>query len=181
MQEEVRKDILNVVYSAVQEIRRNDNYALSELSNHVIHDLSIYQDEDSASIAVLVYALAKMVQHCSERGISYSAIIPLLQKAHGLLESNKYNAYAQSIRGIFKAIERIDGKLKLYIQEVFTKARINKGAKLYEHGVSIARTAELLGVSQWELMDYIGKTRLPENAAGISVRQRLANARELFE
>ena len=64
------------------------------------------------------------------------------------------------IRNILKHIGRIDDKLKLYIDDVLDKAKIVKGSTLYEHGVSIGRAAELLGISQWELMSYVGKTKI---------------------
>ncbi len=79
----------------------------------------------------------------------------------------------------FDFINKIDTKLKLYIEEVISKAKVKKGSKLHEHGLSIARTAEVLGISQWELMNYVGKTTI-STVDGVDVKTRLNFARKLF-
>ena len=57
-----------------------------------------------------------------------------------------------------------------------------KGGKLYAHGLSVGQAASLLGISQYELMSYIGKTQIsdvfPEE--GMSVAKRTAYAKKLF-
>ena len=179
MQQIVKEDILSVLADAVKYLQDEDHHTLSELSNHVIHDASIFQDDDSLSIAILVYALSKMVQRCCEKKIDFRSIIPQVVQAHKLLQQDKYNAYRNVIQKLFDMISNIDAKLKLYIQEVITKAKIKKGSKLHEHGISIARIAELLGISQWELQGYIGHF-VETDGGERPVKQRLDTARDLF-
>ena len=52
---------------------------------------------------------------------------------------------------------------------------------MHEHGISVARTAEILGIGQWELMNYIGKTWGPEFVSDQDVQKRIAVARKLFD
>ena len=82
---------------------------------------------------------------------------------------------------LYCIISTIDSKLKLYIGEVITQAEIKKGSKLYAHGISLGRAAEVLGISQWELMFYIGKTKLIDVKGCVGVRERLNYARSLFK
>jgi len=78
-------------------------------------------------------------------------------------------------------ISNFDSKLNLYIQKVIDEAEIKKGSKLYEHGISLAQTADLLGVSQWELMKYIGQTKIADKFVDeVNVKDRLAHTRRLF-
>ena len=81
----------------------------------------------------------------------------------------------------FKLINGIDSKLRFYIEEVINQSEIKKAGSIYAHGISIGRAAEILGVSQWDLLRYIGKTTLSEVSGEIiSVRDRLKFARGLF-
>jgi len=181
MQDIVKKDILEVLSQAIASLQAEDHHALGELSNHIIHDASIFQDDDSVSVAVLVYALSKMVQRCCDEKIPFQHLVPLVKQAHDNLAAGNEEGYRSLVRKMIDEVKKLDQKLKLYITEVMEKARVKKASKLHEHGISIARTAELLGVSQWELQDYIGKTRIPEFHMGISASQRLQKARVWFK
>ncbi len=180
MRDIVIKDILDVIDQVLATLEAEDHHALSELSNHVIHDASIFQDDDSVSFAVIIYALSKVVQRCCDEKIPMPDVAPLLHEAKEALEIGKEDVYKEVIRRIFDAVRKIDEKTGLYITEVLDQARIKKASKMTEHGISLARTAELLGISQWELQDYFGKTQITEHELGISAKQRLKIARGWF-
>ena len=91
------------------------------------------------------------------------------------------NKYRSVIKRILSDIGQCDHQLKLYIQEVIEQAKIKKATKLHEHGISIARTAELLGLSQWELQGYIGKTVRDIPRDGMRGPERLRKARDIFK
>ncbi len=176
----IKEDILAALKEVIEALKKEDYSALSELSNHTIHDASIFQEDDPLTIAVLVYALSKCIQRCLERNQVCPTVAPALEKAYTALENDDDNEYRAIIKNLLREIGDMDAQLKLYIQEVVEKARIKKASKLHEHGISIARTAELLGLSQWELQNYIGKvvTEIPSD--GIKVTDRLRRTRELF-
>ena len=184
MEEEVRKDVLDVLDRVIEILRieeEQDAVEIKELSNHVIHDASIYHDEASISLAVVIYAISKMLERHADVKEVYSTILLSLKKAKDLLEKNDADNYLIAIKNLIKRISELDVKLKEYIMEVIEKAKIKKGSKIYEHGVSIGRAAEILGVSQWDLMSYIGKTEVVEEAPKItSTKERLSYARRLF-
>ncbi|MBT6821580.1 hypothetical protein HOA56_04085, partial [archaeon] len=60
MNEIIRKDIIGVLLKAIEYIDNSDNIKLRELSDYVIHNASIFQDEDSISVVVIIYPLSKL-------------------------------------------------------------------------------------------------------------------------
>ena len=84
---------------------------------------------------------------------------------------------------IRKAINKLSGKLKTYIQEVFKSAEINKASRLHEHGLSMEQTAKLLGVNRFELAEYVGKTGISEvpESKTMTPKKRIKLAEMMFE
>jgi|TARA_B100001971_G_C18208626_1_gene549181 hypothetical protein len=184
MNEIIKKDILSILSGIVDILKvkeEKDIMEMKELSNHTIHNASIFQDEDSVSIAILVYSLSKVIER-KQGELNYDSVIALLKSATGFLKKNDVDDYRKTINKSFKLISSLDSKLKLYIEEVINQAQIKKGSKLYEHGISMARASSILGISEWELMNYIGKTNITEIPLEepVSVKERLKFARRLF-
>lgn len=183
-----RSNLIRVLDKTIKAIKNEDVVSLNDLSNQTIHDATILQDEYAISFAVLVYTLSKLY----ERHIHYgqfkgwdkfcSDCIKSLEASKISLEKNNILDFEVNIKSYLKSLERVDSKLKIYIKDVLNKAKINKASRLYEHGLSVGHTAELLGISRYELMDYIGKTYIAdvkENQT-TSVKKRLETARKVF-
>ncbi len=183
MHDTIKKDMLAVLSELVEilKVREESDIAqIKELSNHVIHNASIFQDEDSISVAVLIYSLSKIMER-REKDLDYGRILGMLNLCISNLKNNNGEGFRKSVKSIFSFIRAIDKKLKLYIHEVINQAQIKKGCKLCEHGISVARASEVLGISQWELMHYVGKTTLIDQLSEpIDVSKRLKFARSLF-
>lgn len=177
----IKEDILNVLKDTMQALKKEDYSKLVELSNHTIHDASIFQEDDPLTLAILIYALSKCIHRCVEKNKPCPVIAPSLEKATDSLKNDDDNEYRAIIKNLLNEIGQMDSQLKMYIQEVVQQAKIKKASKMHEHGISIARTAELLGISQWELQNYIGKTVTDMPADGMKVTERLRNARGLFQ
>lgn len=181
MRQIIKEDIQNVLKKVIEAVKKEDYSTLTELSNHTIHDASIFQEDDPLTLAVIVYALSKIIHRSIETNKPRPEVLPSLEKALKALENDDDNEYRAIIKNILREIGQYDTQLKLYIQEVIQQARIKKASKIYEHGISIARTAELLGLSQWELQNYIGKTMIEVPHDGPKVTERLRKARELLQ
>ena len=178
--EEIYGDILSILQETLTALKKGDYTALKEISNHTIHNASIFQDQDSLSIAVLIYAVHKIMVSEHKSQIMPNLVTSLEQAQHALEQQNMAE-YRIIIRNLFKLVAETDEHLHLYIRVVIDQAQIKKGSKLFEHGISLARAAELLGISRWELMQYIGKTRLPEQIpSNMDVRDRVKYARKIF-
>jgi len=181
MRQIIKEDIQNVLNKAIEAIKKEDYSTLTELSNHTIHDASIFQEDDPLTLAVVVYALAKIIHRSIETNKPRPEVLPALEKALKSLENDDDNEYRAIMKNLLQEIGQYDSQLKLYIQEVIQQSRIKKASKLHEHGISIARTAELLGLSQWELQNYIGKTMVEVPHDGPRETERLKKAREILE
>ena len=179
MNETIKEDLINILTNAIEILKKGDNFKLKKLSNHTIHNASIFQDKDSVSIAVIIYSLSKIL----ERGKpDPTEIINLMQQGTDYLKKGDAESYKAIVKELFRFVSLVDTKLKLYIDEVIKQAEIKKGSKIYDHGVSMGQAASVLGISQWELMNYVGKTRIID--AGFErpdVIEKIKFTRGLFE
>ena len=59
---------------------------------------------------------------------------------------------------------------------------IKKASRIYEHGISMQKTAKLLGISIWELAEYSGQTGISNVNLSITldVKERIKNAMEFL-
>ncbi|PLW79886.1 hypothetical protein C0585_05520 [Candidatus Woesearchaeota archaeon] len=175
----VKTDILSVLDNSLRFIDSNDYISLKDMSNHVIHNASIFQDTDSINIAVLIYSISKIFYRDKDMN---PKIVRFLRDAKGYLFNSRYKDYEKTIKKLYKAISKEDSKIGMYIGEVIEMAEVKKGSKIYDHGISLAQSAEILGISQWELMDYIGKTKISDSfEKDGEVKKRLEFAKSLFK
>jgi hypothetical protein len=160
-------NILNILKETKDAILKEDFQKLGHLSNQTIHSATINQDSLNIIVAVLVYSIHKIMQRKHYRemegwDIFYESLIKnmdLMIESANNDEIDKVISYAGEIRQV---INTISGNLGDYIRDVFRKAEINKAFKIYEHGLSSEKTAELLGVSLWDLASYIGQSSISE-------------------
>jgi hypothetical protein len=188
MDDNLKKDILQVLKESIESIKSNNLTNLKDLSNRLVHSSSIMQEEDSIIITVLIYSLSKAFERPNyaqfkDWNFFVETCTNNLKKAYDNLLNNKLDDYRKNIKDILQVIDKLESKLKIYIGDVFHNAFIVKGSRLYEHGISAGRTAELLGLNQFELMDYIGKTGIDDIKEGVtlSASKRLNIARSLFK
>ena len=67
------------------------------------------------------------------------------------------------------------------MDDVMSEAQIRKGSKMYDHGISLGQAANVLNISQWELMQYLGATKGADSPYDKSnVVEKLKYARGLF-
>ncbi len=178
---------IQVLESAREALAADNSLKLKELSNQTIHCAATYQDEGSIITAVLIYTLSKIIERKHYLKIkSWNKFVQKISSSFRLAESalreknlRSYNEYMKQAR---KSLISISINLKPYIEEVFRKASINKASKIYEHGVSMGKTAELLGITEWELAEYAGQTGISEVPQNITLsgKKRAELALEFF-
>lgn len=186
MDEEV-KHVIDILESAQTSLINNDILKLKELSNQTLHSASANQDIGSITLAVLIYALSKIIERKGKVKIrrwgdfvkKFNSYINLAAKSIKEEKQDKYEEYLERAR---KSINQISVDIKPFIQEVFRKASINKASKIYEHGISMGRTAKLLGITQWELSEYTGQTRVSDEDYNktLDIKKRAMIAMEFF-
>jgi len=184
---EEAEHIIEVLQAAKGSVKNLDAAKLRELSNQTIHSASIYQDPGSLTLAVIIYALSKLIERNDEKKIkTWPSFIKKLNSYFDLgisaLNQDKYDKYESYLQSIRKSLSGVSPNLKSYVQEVLRKASISKASKIYEHGISMGQTANLLGITQWELSEYAGQKPVPDAEFNISidVKKRAKMALEFF-
>ena len=102
MHDIIKKDILTVLTELVEILKvkeEGDISEIKELSNHVIHNASIFQDEDSISVAILIYALSKIIER-KQRDLDYNKILSMLNSCISNLKNNQDDLFRKSIKNI---------------------------------------------------------------------------------
>ena len=162
-----RSNILSILKRAQKAVKEKDSAVLKDLSNKTIHSASIYQDTDSIALAVVIYAVSKIIERANFRKykdwqICKNCIFTGLDKAVRHLEKNDLESFRADLLEIRKVITQLSGNLKRYVSEVFKLAAINKASRIYEHGISLEQTANLLGITMFELAEYTGRTGISD-------------------
>ncbi len=180
--------ILEILLKANRAIKENDFSKIKELSNQTIHSASIYQDPDNIAIAVILYAIEKLMERQGSKAIPgwndfTKKSIKCLQQASIALKRKDLENYREEIGHIESNLNKLPINLKSYIQEIFRKAQINKGSKMYEHGISMEKTAKILGLSIWDLNQYIGQKQFLDLSLTYTqdIKDRLKTAQEIFK
>ena len=183
-----RENIIDILEKTKKALKEDNVIAIKDLSNRTIHSASIAQDPDNVNIAVIIYSLGKIIERTRYQEMpGWSKFENLyedsLENALVALKRKDIDAYRGQIDRIKEAVSRLSGRLKKYIEDIFRKTKINKASRLYEHGLSRERAAKILGVTQWELAQYVGQTGIADVdlAYTLDIKQRIKNAEEMFK
>jgi len=179
--------VLDVLKQVKTAIETNSTSKLKFLSDQTIHSASTKQDQDNISLAVTIYSLGKIFERQDYRSLqgwdNFNNLLKnSLDNSIKYLEKNDVENYKKNFVLIGKAINKISGKLKIYINQVFEKAKVNKASRMHEHGISLGKTANLLGVSLYDLASYTGRTGISDMSINktIDVKTRIKFAEDIF-
>ncbi len=184
-----KENVMRILQEAKDAIKNNDSFKLKELSDQTIHTASISQDPDNIALAVAIYSLSKIVERRKYQeflgwNVFYKSIISAFDDSLNAIKKKDDKKLRESLALTEKTISKLSGALKIYIQDVFRKAQINKASKIYEHGISMEKTAHLLGVSLYELASYAGQK--PETyevslTKTMDIKSRIKLAEDMFK
>ncbi len=182
-----KENILRIFEETKEAIEKENIVKLKDLSNQTIHTASLSQDPDNIAVAVIVYSLSKIIERKNYGKYpgwkDFNKIIILAIKNSTIaLKKGDEKKFKENLDLIRKAINKLSGKLKIYIKDVFRRASINKASRIYEHGISMEKTASLLGITMFELAEYAGQTGIsdvPESKT-LGVKSRIKLAMEMF-
>jgi predicted RNA-binding protein len=182
-----KDNVLYVLSSTLKALQSKDVILMKELSNRTVHSASIYQDVNSIAVAVIVYALSKITERPKYEeyngwGGFYNSVIKNLEKSIADLQKDDIESFSKDLADIRQLIFNLSGKLRIYINDVFRKAMVNKASRIYEHGISMQRTADILGITPFELAEYAGGTGIPDVALSVTmtIKKRINLARSIF-
>ncbi len=179
--------VLKVLKKVRDSLEKKDYVHIKKMSDNVVHRASIDQDPDVIALAVIIYSLSKLIERESYKTEKnwnkfYKGYLKNIGDMISALQRNDINEFRNEINQNRELIKGLSGNLKKYIQDVFRRAKINKASRIYEHGISMEKTARILGISVWELAEYAGRTGIGDVNLGITmpVKQRIKIAEEIF-
>ena len=185
---EESQHILHVLKETKNALKNRNYLTIKNLSNEVVHNSSIHQDPDVISVAVIVYSLSKLIERESYKEYAnwprfYKNFLRGIDILIRSLERDNLKQFREEIHFVTRLIDSLSGNLKIYMRDVFRKAKINKASKIYEHGISMETTAKILGISIWELAEYAGQTRVGDVNLSVTmpIKERIKIAEEIFQ
>ena len=96
------------------------------------------------------------------------------------LKGDKENLLLQ-LEEIEDMVIKLDETHGHYSENLIEQAKVKKASNFYYKGISLRRAAELTGVDEARLMDYIGSGKGHELKEGGSfLKRRISNARRVF-
>jgi predicted transcriptional regulator len=181
---EEREHIASVLKQASQALKQEDVAVLKEISNQTVHCSSCFQDPGTTAMAVVIYALSKLIERKESLNIkrwseTSKKIQSYLLLAQGAVKDEKEQVFEGYMESIRTTLTSLSINLKPYVQDILQKASVNKANKIYEHGISLGKTAQLLGLSQWDLSTYTSQRDDPYHAT-IPTKKRAQIALEFF-
>ncbi|MBS3065503.1 hypothetical protein J4229_00430 [Candidatus Pacearchaeota archaeon] len=179
--------LIEVIENVRKSIKSEDVLKLGELSNQTLHSLSTHQDTGNITMAVIVYTLSKLIERKNSLKIrNWNVFIKKIDLQFVLaidaLKEDNAEKYENSMEMARKTISSTSLNIRPYIQDIIRKASINKASKIYEHGISLGQTAKILGITEWELSEYAGQTKIPDIKYNLTldVRKRAQMAMDFF-
>jgi len=144
-----KDNVLRIFQETKEAILDGDTAKIKTLSNQTINTASLTHDPDNIAVAIIVYSLSKILEREDYKKLSgwnnfYKTYINVIDKIIPAIKKSDDKNIRENLKLIRQAINKLSGKLKTYIKDVFRKARINKASKIYEHGISMEKTAKLL-------------------------------------
>jgi len=183
-----KDNVIRILKETKAAVKEGNFLKVKQLSNQTIHTASISQDPDNIAVAVIVYSLGKIIERTNYQNYRgwkkfFNNFINYINKAESALQENKIQEFRNSLTCIRREIETLPGNFKKHIQDVFRKASINKASRIYEHGISLEQTANLLGITLWELSSYAGQTGIGDVNENLTTteRIRIKNVMEFFK
>lgn len=185
---EEKNHILDVLRQVKDAVQNKDYIKIKQLSNQFVHHSSIHQDADVISVAVIIYSLSKMIEredYKKEKNWKqfYNDYLKTIKGMISALEKNDEAQFHKEIEFNRRLLEKLSGNLKEDMRDVFNRAKINKASRIYEHGISMEKTAKILGITLWELAEYAGRSQTGHVNLGVTMplNKRLALAKEIFK
>lgn len=178
----IKKDLLLILSKTIDILKKKDSFDTEELKNlseQAIEDVAVHKDIDLISATVLVYSIYKVLPEIKPE--NYKDLVAELESAFSNLQQNQLGRYNQNIKSLYDIIRRDNAEVKVHLQDVMHAARIKKSASLLKKGLSIGQAAGLMGLSNWDLQQYVGGTTLLGQHKEIyPVSKRLSLALKLF-
>ncbi|MDD5111602.1 MAG: hypothetical protein PHG85_03590 [Candidatus Altiarchaeota archaeon] len=154
----------------INALKKRDINELREISHQCSEEAALGQDERKIQAAIVTYCFNKLLSKVHYR-----------DKVDELTNASIEAATRGDFPKVLALIEEFDRKYSFFEGSLVQKAKVKVASRLYSSGLSIARSAELLGASVSDVLDYVGVTRVHSDVQSMTVAERLKIARSVFK
>ncbi len=142
--------------------KERDSFKLREIANDAIREATLNYDKDLADIAVLAYSLSKILSklHFRERRDWKKFEKNMERELANLVGLSKTGDLSKICDKLINLIEEIDESAGNYAKGIVHKARVKMASTAYALGLSIGAAAELTGADKYDLLRYVGVTKI---------------------
>ncbi|MEK6871553.1 MAG: hypothetical protein AABX16_01485, partial [Nanoarchaeota archaeon] len=183
------EDILQLVLQVEKALKNKNPLQIKKVSEEIIQHTTMHQDEDLVAFAVIIYALSKLIEReIDVRGklwaVFYKKFYRNINDMILALREKDIQKFREEISANRKLIDGLVGDVRKYINDVFIKAKINKASQMYEHGISMGKTAQILGISMWDIAEYSGQKGITDPhhlSLTLPIKERIALVEEIFK
>lgn len=174
----------HVLDAAIEGLKNHDMGLIRSVSNQTIHNASIFQDNFSINIAIITYALSQLLENTlvKNKPVDMEKYLRHLVALKETVRSRQPKVFEKLVGKIYAEMKKDENRFSQFVRHVKTQARMDKSARLVDHGISVARAADVLGVSQWQMYSYLGKTKITDDGSDsvANMKKRLEFARGLL-
>lgn len=172
----------------MQKAFQNENTgSLRSISNQAIREAALQNDSLRAEIAVVAYALHKLLSKEHVRSDKQwkkiqKSVQQKLEEGIKNLENKKISEFEKNLSGITKQIRETDESLGNYAQNLMEKSRVKQASSLYALGLSLGQATALTNADKKALFNYIGYTKMSdENPTRKTIAERVKELEKVLE
>lgn len=143
----------------------NNARELREIADQAVYRASLENDSLQAEIAVLAYALHKLLTKEHLQGQKGWKIIQKnirmdLADAQKALVQKNVPAFEKLLDHLQEHVYKIDSREGHFVQNLLEKSRVKQASSLYAFGLSLGQATGLTGANKKDLFNYIGYTKM---------------------
>lgn len=162
-------------------------HALRGISNQAIREAALQNDSLRAEIAVIAYALHKLLSKEHVRSDkqwqkTQKNVLRKLEEGIKKLENKKIAEFEKTVSSIASQIRETDESLGNYAQNLMEKSRVKQASSLYALGLSLGQATALTNADKKSLFNYIGYTKMgDENPSQKTIADRVKELEKVLE
>ena len=123
--------ILDLVIKVEKALKEKDTIQIKKISEEIIQHSAIHQDEDIVALAVIMYALSKLIEREDDTkgknwGVFYRKFYRNIHDMIQALRRRDLQSFREEVSANRKLIHSLSGDVKHAITDVFIKAKIKK-------------------------------------------------------
>ncbi|MBU0636193.1 hypothetical protein KKE06_04170 [Candidatus Micrarchaeota archaeon] len=163
------------------------SHELRQIANQTIKRAALSNNPIEAKIAVIAYALHKLLskQHVRTHK-KWNTIQKIIQQklADSIqsLKQKKAKKFEKNLEQITQKIRQTDSDLGNFVQNLMEKSRVKQASSLYAFGLSLGQATSLTNADKKNLFQYIGYTKLhDEQPSRKTMSERVAQLEGILE